>query len=154
MRVLVQEVKSASVTIEGETVASIGHGMLLFVGFTEGDNEATLCKMRDKVLKLRIFPDENGKTNLSLDAVHGEVLSVSQFTLYGDVKEGNRPSFVNAMKPEEASRLYALWVNLLREKIPSVQSGRFQTTMEVALVNDGPFTLWLDSNELFPRKVA
>lgn len=154
MRVLIQEVKSASVAVENKTIAKIGRGVLLFVGFTEGDDEMTLCKMRDKILKLRIFPDANGKTNLSLDAVQGEVLSVSQFTLYGDVKEGNRPSFVNAMKPEEASRLYALWVNLLREKVPSLQSGRFQATMEVSLVNDGPFTLWLDSQELFARKKA
>lgn len=107
--------------------------------------------MRDKVLKLRIFPDNNGKTNLSLDQVGGEILSVSQFTLYGEVKEGNRPSFVKSMKPDEARVLFALWNNLLKEKMPSLKTGVFQADMQVELINDGPFTLWLDSKELFNR---
>lgn len=151
MRVLVQLVKEASVTINGELHSEIGKGFLLFVAFTEGDNDETLRKMRDKVTKLRIFPDENGKTNLSLDQVGGEILSVSQFTLYGDAKEGNRPSFVKSMKPDEARPLFALWNNLLREKMPNSKTGVFQADMQVKLINDGPFTLWLDSAELFNK---
>lgn len=149
MRVLVQEVLSASVKIDGEEVASIGRGFLLFVGFTAGDDEPLLARMADKVLKLRVFPDENGKTNKSLADVGGGVLSVSQFTLYANAKEGNRPSFIEAMRPEEAKPLFALWNNLLREKLPTLQTGVFQADMKVSLINDGPFTLWLDSKELF-----
>ena len=151
MRVLVQEVKRASVTIDNKLYSSINRGFLLFVGFTNGDSEETLRKMRDKVIKLRIFPDENGKTNLSLDQVNGEILSVSQFTLYGDMSEGNRPSFVKSMKPDEARILFALWNNLLKEKMPSLQTGVFQADMQVELINDGPFTIWLDSDELFKK---
>ncbi len=151
MRILVQRVKKASVRINNELYSSIGNGLLLFVGFTEGDNEETLMKMRDKVTKLRIFPDENGKTNLSLDKVNGSMLSVSQFTLYGDMSQGNRPSFVDSMKPEEAKVLFALWNNLLREKIPDLKTGVFQADMEVELINDGPFTIWLDSGVLFKK---
>jgi D-tyrosyl-tRNA(Tyr) deacylase len=100
-------------------------------------------------MKLRIFPDENGKTNLSLASVNGSILSVSQFTLYGELKEGNRPSFVAALKPDEARILYAYFNNLLKERIPSLQTGVFQADMKVSLINDGPFTLMLDSKELF-----
>lgn len=151
MRILIQEVSKAAVRIDGEIHSQIGKGLLLFVGFSAGDDEETLKKMRDKVVKLRIFPDEKGKTNLSLDQIHGEMLSVSQFTLYGEVKEGNRPSFVASLKAEEARGLFALWNNLLRERIPTLQTGVFQANMKVELVNDGPFTLWLDSKELFGR---
>jgi D-tyrosyl-tRNA(Tyr) deacylase len=149
MRVLVQEVSEASVTIEEKVVGAIDRGFLLFVGFTAGDDEKTIQKMADKVLKLRVFPDENGKTNKSLSDVGGGVLSVSQFTLYASAKEGNRPSFIAAMRPEEAKPLFALWNNLLREKMPSLQTGVFGADMKVRLLNDGPFTLWLDSKELF-----
>jgi D-tyrosyl-tRNA(Tyr) deacylase len=149
MRVLVQEVLKASVTIDTKEVASIGRGFLLFVGFTQGDDQATIGKMVDKIMKLRIFPDENGKTNLSLASVNGSILSVSQFTLYGELKEGNRPSFVAALKPDEARILYAYFNNLLKERIPSLQTGVFQADMKVSLINDGPFTLMLDSKELF-----
>ena len=151
MRILIQEVSKATVRIDGEIHSQIGKGLLLFVGFSAGDDEETIKKMRDKVVKLRIFPDEKGKTNLSLDQIHGEMLSVSQFTLYGEVKEGNRPSFVASLKAEEARGLFALWNNLLRERIPTLQTGVFQADMKVELVNDGPFTLWLDSKELFGR---
>ncbi len=149
MRVLVQEVSEASVTIEEKVVGAIDRGFLLFVGFTAGDDEKTIQKMADKVLKLRVFPDENGKTNKSLSDVGGGVLSVSQFTLYASAKEWNRPSFIAAMRPEEAKPLFALWNNLLREKMPSLQTGVFGADMKVRLLNDGPFTLWLDSKELF-----
>lgn len=152
MRILLQEVLSASVKIDGAEVGSISRGFLLFVSFTEGDDERTLQRMAEKVLKLRVFPDENGKTNKSLSDVGGSVLSVSQFTLYADAKEGNRPSFVKAMRPEEAKPLFALWNNYLRQSLPSLQTGVFGADMKVSLVNDGPFTLWLDSEELFGAK--
>jgi D-tyrosyl-tRNA(Tyr) deacylase len=152
MRVLVQAVNEASVVIEGKEVGAIQRGFLLFVGFTEGDDETTIKRMVDKVLKLRVFPDENGKTNKSLADIGGNVLSVSQFTLYADAKEGNRPSFIQAMRPELAKPLFALWNNELREKMPSLQTGVFGADMKVHLINDGPFTLWLDSRELFGEK--
>ena len=151
MRILVQLVKEASVRVDEKPISSIGRGFLLFVGFTIGDNEEIASKMVDKVTKLRIFPDENGKTNLSLSDVKGEVLSVSQFTLYGSAKEGNRPSFVNAMKPDEARDLYAKFNEILKTKIPDLKTGIFQADMKVSLTNDGPFTLWLDSDELFKK---
>jgi D-aminoacyl-tRNA deacylase len=149
MRVLVQEVAHAEVSIEGKQVAAIKRGYLLFVAFTEGDSEETAKRMAEKIVKLRIFPDQNGKTNLALRDVQGGVLSVSQFTLYGDVKEGNRPSFVKASRPEESKPLFALFNNYLRELIPTLQTGVFGADMKVELLNDGPFTLWLDSEELF-----
>jgi len=152
MRILVQEVLEASVKIDGSCVGSISRGFLLFVGFCAGDDDGTLKKMMDKVVKLRVFPDENGKTNKSLADVGGNVLSVSQFTLYADVKEGNRPSFAKALRPDEAKPLFALWNTLLRERIPSLQTGVFGADMKVALINDGPFTLLLDSAELFGER--
>jgi D-aminoacyl-tRNA deacylase len=152
MRVLVQEVLEASVKIDGQTVGAIQRGFLLFVGFKEGDDETTIRKMVDKVLKLRIFPDENGKTNKSLADVGGGVLSISQFTLYANTKEGNRPSFIDALRPELSKPLFALWNNELRERIPTLQTGVFGADMKVSLINDGPFTLYLDSDELFGRK--
>ncbi|MCQ2743074.1 MAG: D-aminoacyl-tRNA deacylase [Bacilli bacterium] len=148
MRILVQEVLEASVTIEEEKVASIGHGFLLFVGFTEGDDKKVAERMAEKAVKLRIFPDQNGKTNLSLKDVNGEVLSVSQFTLYANCSEGNRPSFVNAMRPDEARELFTYFNEYLKTLIPNLQTGVFQADMKVSLVNDGPFTIWLDSQEV------
>jgi D-tyrosyl-tRNA(Tyr) deacylase len=152
VRVLVQAVSAASVTVEGQEVGSIGPGFLLFVAFAAGDDDRTISKMADKILKLRIFPDKNGKTNLSLKDMGGNILSVSQFTLYADVREGNRPSFAAALKPEEAKPLFALWNNLLRASLPSLATGIFGADMKVSLINDGPFTLWLDSAVLFGAK--
>ncbi len=149
MRILLQRVDRASVTINGEKHCAINRGVLLFVGLTHGDNIETLRKMADKVVKLRIFEDEKGKTNKSIFDVDGSILSVSQFTLYGNAKEGNRPSFVEAMGIEEARALYELWVNLLKERYAKVESGVFQADMKVEFINDGPFTLILDSKELF-----
>lgn len=149
MRVLVQEVLEASVTIEGKVYSKINRGFLLFVGFTYGDDENILRKMCEKVTHLRVFPDENGKTNLSLEQINGELLSVSQFTLYADLKKGNRPSFVSSMKSDEAKVLFEMWNDLLKEKMPSLKTGVFHADMKVQLINDGPFTLWLDSDELF-----
>lgn len=152
MRVLVQEVTKASVKIDGNEVGRIDRGFLLFVGFTAGDDEAIIRKMADKVTKLRIFPDENGKTNKSIFDIGGNILSVSQFTLYASAKEGNRPSFVKALVPGEATLLFDKWNDILREKFPNLQTGVFGADMKVELLNDGPFTLWLDSEELFGDK--
>ncbi len=148
MRILLQLVQNASVSVEGEQIAKIEKGYLLFVGFTAGDDEHVLRKMAEKVFKLRIFPDENGKTNLSLSQVGGHILSVSQFTLYANMKEGNRPSFTDCMKPEEAREKFDLFNKILREFEPTLQTGRFQADMKVSLLNEGPFTLILDSREL------
>ncbi len=149
MRVVVQEVKYASVTVDSVKIASINRGFLLFVGFDSSDDENILPKMADKIVKLRIFPDENGKTNLSLKDVDGEILSVSQFTLYASLKDGNRPSFVNAMRPEFAKPLFDKWNEILKERFNKLQTGIFGADMKVELLNDGPFTLILDSRELF-----
>ncbi len=149
MRVVVQEVKYASVTVDNVKIASINRGFLLFVGFDSNDDENILPKMADKIVKLRIFPDENGKTNLSLKDVDGEILSVSQFTLYASLKDGNRPSFVNAMRPEFAKPLFDKWNEILKERFNKLQTGIFGADMKVELLNDGPFTLILDSRELF-----
>ncbi len=149
MRVLLQQVEKASVRIGGEIVSSIGKGYLLLVAFTHGDDKAICEKTALKLSKARTFPDENGKTNLSLSSVNGEILSVSQFTLYGSLKEGNRPAFVDSMKAEGARDLYSYFNDCLRQYFPSLQTGVFQADMKVELVNDGPFTLILDSEELF-----
>ncbi len=145
MRVVLQRVSSARVRIDGETVGSVGNGMLLLVGFTQGEDEADLEWMADKVVGLRIFNDEEGKMNLSLHDVSGEVLVVSQFTLYGDTRKGRRPSFVKAASPETAVPLYERFVALLEERAPgTVATGEFGAMMDVELVNDGPVTLVLE----------
>lgn len=148
MRVLLQLVKEASVNVNGETVSKIGKGFLLFVGVGEGDDISIAEKMANKVSKLRVFPDENGKTNKSLADVNGEILAVSQFTLYASAKEGNRPSFTRVMRQDEARPIYEVFVKKLKETTP-VQEGIYRADMKVHLVNDGPFTLILDSEELF-----
>lgn len=148
MRVLVQLVKEASVTVEGQLVSSINKGFLLFVGVGEGDDKSIAEKMANKVSKLRVFPDDTGKTNRSLADVNGEILAVSQFTLYASAKEGNRPSFTHVMRQDEARPIYEAFVETLRQHCP-VKEGIYRADMKVALVNDGPFTLILDSEELF-----
>lgn len=149
MRIVLQVVTEASVTIDGEKVAQIDKGYLLLVSFTEGDDLAIAKKMAEKVCKLRVFPDETGKTNRSLADVNGSILSVSQFTLYASVKEGNRPSFTHCMNKDLAKNLYEEFFAYLKTLVPSAQSGVFRADMKVGLVNDGPFTLILDSKELF-----
>lgn len=151
MRILLQVVKSASVEIEGEIVASISKGYLLLVGFTEGDNLDIAKKMAEKVCKSRLFQDENGKTNLSIRDVNGEILSVSQFTLYGDMSQGNRPSFFKAMPQEKAAPLYQQFYDYLHSIYPDSSSGVFHADMKVSLINDGPFTMLFDSRELFSK---
>ncbi len=145
MRVVLQRVSRASVTIDNKVVGSIGRGFLLLVGFTATDNEEQAIWMADKIISLRLFPDAEEKMNLGLDDVGGGVLVVSQFTLYGDTRKGRRPSFIEAARPEIAVPLYERFVQLLRERLPDrVQTGEFGAMMQVELVNDGPVTLILE----------
>lgn len=148
MKIVVQNVKKASVSVNKKIVGEISHGFCLLVGFTHTDNKSIVEKMADKLLSLRVFDDENGKTNLSLSNVKGEILSVSQFTLYGDVSGGRRPSFVHAMNPKEAEQLYNYFNEYVSLKGYHVEKGVFGAQMEVNIVNDGPFTTLLDSKEL------
>ena len=150
MRLLIQECLNGSVDIDGKCVGQIGRGEVIFVGFTQGDDEKIVDRMIDKLLKLRIFADENGKTNLSLADIDGELLLVSQFTLYADLTSGNRPSFVKALKGSQSEPLYASFVKKMEEKLPGkTRKGVFGADMKVHLVNDGPFTILLDSKELW-----
>lgn len=145
MRVVLQRVTSASVTIEREVVGRIGRGFLLLVGFGPDDDEDALDWMADKLVGLRLFPDDEGRMNRSLEDVGGDLLAVSQFTLYGDTSRGRRPSFVGAAPPERAEALYERFVARLRERAPgAVETGRFGAMMQVELVNDGPVTLILE----------
>lgn len=149
MRILIQECLRAKVTIDGKIHGEIQNGEVIFVGFTYGDDESTVDKMLAKMLKLRIFADMDGKTNLSLAQTGGNILCISQFTLYADVSHGNRPSFVNAMKGEESKKLYDIFCGKLLQVMPDAQFGIFGADMKVELVNDGPFTIMLDSKESF-----
>jgi D-aminoacyl-tRNA deacylase len=146
VRVVLQRVTSARVTVEERVTGEIGGGLLLLVGFRPGDDEAALAWMADKVLGLRIFGDAEGKMNLSVEEVGGDVLVVSQFTLYGDTRKGRRPSFIEAAPPSEAVPLYQRFLGILRERLPAarVEEGEFGAMMSVALVNDGPVTLILE----------
>ena len=145
MRVVVQRSKRASVTVDGEVVGQINKGLVLLVGVTHTDMEADAIYLADKIANLRIFEDENEKMNLSLLDVEGEILSVSQFTLYGDCRKGRRPNFMEAAKPDYANQIYKAFNNLLREKGIRLETGRFGAMMDVELVNDGPVTLILES---------
>ena len=143
MRVLVQRSKESSVSVDGKVVGSIDTGLVLLVGFTEGDNEEIIEKLVNKVLKLRIFEDENGVMNKSVMDTQGSILSISQFTLYADTSGGNRPSYVKALKSEEATILYDLFNQKLREFI-HVETGVFGADMKVSILNDGPVTIMLE----------
>ena len=145
MRIVLQRVKNASVTVEGERISSIGAGLLLLVGVAKGDGEAEAGWLAEKVAGLRIFGDENGKMNLGVRDVGGEVLAVSQFTLLADTRKGKRPSFVHAAPPEEAEQLFDYFCERLRAAgVGSVETGSFGAMMDVALVNDGPVTIVLE----------
>ena len=148
MRALVQRVQQAKVDIEGVTVGQIGRGYLVLLGVGQADDEAVARKLWDKIRKMRIFDDEAGKTNLSLADVSGQVLVVSQFTLYADCKHGNRPSFTQAGTPDMARALYERFCEMVRADLGDVQTGRFGADMQVNLLNDGPFTIWLDTDQL------
>ena len=145
MRVVLQRVSEANVSIAGEVVGEVGEGLLLLVGFTDGDDEGTLRWMAEKVTGLRVFSDGEGKMNLSLDDVGGDVLAISQFTRYGDTRKGRRPSFVHAAPPDIAIPLYERFLELLAGATRGrIESGEFGAMMDVALVNAGPVTLVLE----------
>lgn len=151
MRFLVQVVNEAAVRVDGNVVGSIGKGMLVFIGVSDADTEEIADKMLKKLLNLRIFEDENGKTNKSLSDVGGGVLLVSQFTLYADVSHGNRPSFTLAGKPDKANALYEYIISKTKEQVSEVGTGIFGADMKVSLLNNGPFTIYMDSDELFNK---
>ena len=144
MRVVIQRVNKAQVTIDNEVVGKIKRGFLLLVGLREGDELDQVKKAADKIAKMRIFEDENGKTNLSLKDVNGEILSVSQFTLLANTKKGNRPSFVEAMRPPKSKDLWENFNQELENRGFHVETGEFGADMQVSLENDGPFTIVLD----------
>lgn len=143
MKIVLQRVNHASVTVNGDVIGRIGKGYLLLLGIGQEDSEADLSRYVDKIVKLRLFPDENGKTNLSIKDVGGALLIVSQFTLYADCRKGNRPSFTNAADPSLANGLYEKFIALCREQIHVVEHGSFGADMKVSLENDGPFTVLL-----------
>ena len=142
MKLVIQRVTHASVAVDGEVIGKIGKGYMVLIGIGREDTEETVRKYADKMLKLRIFEDENGKTNLSLAQVEGELLLISQFTLYADCSS-NRPGFTNAAPPDMAKSLYEYFVEYCREKVPVVEKGEFGADMKVELLNDGPFTIVL-----------
>jgi D-aminoacyl-tRNA deacylase len=147
MRAVVQRVSSARVLVDHNVVGQIDRGMLVLLGVATGDTEQDALYLKEKILKLRIFDDEDGKMNLSLIDIAGEVLVVSQFTLYGDTRRGRRPSFIKAAPPTDADRLYRFFVSSVRSEISGVQTGTFQAMMDVELINDGPVTIMLDSEK-------
>ena len=149
MRAVVQRVSRASVTVDGEVVGKIDQGLLVLLGVSSRDTESDAAYCVEKILNLRVFEDADGKMNLSLLDSSGELLVVSQFTLYGDTRRGRRPSFIDAAMPDEANRLYQYFVSEARKKIRRVETGRFQAMMDVELVNDGPVTILIDSEKLF-----
>lgn len=149
MRCVIQRVTEASVTIDGEMVGRCGKGFLVLIGVHVDDTEKDLKYMVDKVPKLRVFEDDAGKMNLSLKDIGGEILAVSQFTLYGDARGGNRPSFITAARPEKANPMYEQLVQVWRDQGIHVETGRFGADMKVALVNDGPVTIMMDSTKAF-----
>lgn len=147
MRVLVQKSLEASVKVDGEVIGSIDSGLVLLVGFTEGDNEEIIDKMISKTINLRIFEDENGVMNKSFLEVGGSILSISQFTLYADTRKGRRPSYLKALNGEKSVLLYDLFNKKLKDMNIDVQTGKFGADMKVSLVNDGPTTIMLDSED-------
>ncbi len=149
MRAVVQRVSRAAVDIGGITMAAIGHGLVIFLGIRDSDNDADLIWMADKIIHLRIFPDGDGKMNISLADMGGEMLIVSQFTLYGDCRKGRRPGFSTAAPPEIAEPLYNQFIEEVRKRGIPVATGTFQAEMAVDLVNDGPVTILLDSEKTF-----
>lgn len=151
MRLLIQRVQEASVSVEGDVIGRIGKGYLVFVGVAEEDTFMLADKMIDKMVKLRIFEDENGKTNRAISDVDGTFLVISQFTLYADCRKGNRPSFVKAGNPTLAESIYEYVISRLRERGFLVECGSFGADMQVSLVNDGPFTVLLDSEEIVKK---
>ena len=148
MRFVIQRVQNANVTVDNNIVGQIEHGLLVLIGINNTDTKEIADKMVKKLINLRIFQDENDKTNLALKDIDGQLLLISQFTLYADCKKGNRPSFINAGSPDMANELYEYIIKSCKESVPIVQKGIFGADMKVSLLNDGPFTILLDSNEI------
>ena len=148
MKAVIQLVSKAAVTVEREEKREIGPGYVILLGVAEGDTEETMKKMVKKIIDLRLFQDENGKTNLSVGDVKGDFLVVSQFTLLADCRKGRRPRFVKAGNPAEAKKIYEAFIEECKKRIDTVKHGEFGAYMQVELVNDGPFTIVLDSDEL------
>ena len=148
MRFVVQRVSESEVEVDGETLGKIGRGFMVLIGVCDSDTREIADKMVKKLLGLRIFEDGQGKTNLSLESVGGELLLISQFTLYANCKKGNRPSFTEAGSPQKANALYEYIIAKCRENVPIVETGSFGAEMKVSLVNDGPFTVLLDSEKI------
>lgn len=150
MKIVAQNVLEAYVKIDGKIYSSIGQGYMILISFTNGDTKEICEKMANKLVNLRVFPDENNKTNLSIKDINGSILSISQFTLYADCHKGNRPSFIlNCLNPAEATKLYDYFNDVLKQLGIDVKTGIFGADMKVGLINDGPFTTILDSKELF-----
>ena len=148
MRFLVQRVSQASVTVEDQTIGSIGKGFLVLAGISGTDTKEIADKMIRKLIGLRIFEDQNGKTNLDIKTVNGQLLIISQFTLYADCKKINRPSFIHVGATDMSNQLYQYIIQQCRQEIEVVEEGSFGAEMKVSLLNDGPFTIWLDSDEI------
>lgn len=148
MRFIIQRVKEGLVKVDGQTIGEIGKGYVVLVGVSNEDTKEIADKMVKKLIGLRIFEDENGKTNLSIKDVNGEMLIISQFTLYADCRHGNRPSFTDAGNPNLANELYEYIIEICEKEIRKVEHGKFGADMKVSLTNDGPFTIYLDSKEI------
>lgn len=148
MRFVVQRVTHASVTVDSQVIGKIGNGFMVLIGVADTDTREIADKMVKKLLGLRIFEDENGKTNLDIHTVEGELLLISQFTLYANCRHGNRPSFIEAGKPDMANEIYEYIIAKCKEQVPVVEKGEFGADMKVELLNDGPFTILLDSDQL------
>ena len=148
MRFVVQRVTHASVTVDSQVIGKIGNGFMVLIGVADTDTREIADKMVKKLLGLRIFEDENGKTNLDIHTVEGELLLISQFTLYANCRHGNRPSFIEAGKPDMANEMYEYIIAKCKEQVPVVEKGEFGADIKVELLNDGPFTILLDSDQL------
>lgn len=148
MKLVIQRVTHASVTVDNNVIGKIGKGYMVLIGVSDTDTKEIADKMLDKMIKLRIFEDENGKTNLSLADVGGELLLISQFTMYANCKKGNRPSFIEAGSPDHANALYKYIIEKCKERVDVVEQGEFGAEMKVELLNDGPFTVILDSQQI------
>ncbi len=148
MKLVIQRVTHASVTVDNNVIGKIGKGYMVLIGVSDTDTKEIADKILDKMIKLRIFEDENGKTNLSLADVGGELLLISQFTLYANCKKGNRPSFIEAGSPDHANALYEYIIEKCKERVDVVEQGEFGAEMKVELLNDGPFTVILDSEQI------
>ena len=148
MKLVIQRVTHASVTVDNNVIGKIGKGYMVLIGVSDTDTKEIADKMLDKMIKLRIFEDENGKTNLSLADVGGELLLISQFTLYANCKKGNRPSFIEAGSPDHANALYEYIIEKCKERVDVVEQGEFGAEMKVELLNDGPFTVIMNSEQI------